>query len=202
MDKKSVFEEKHDLLKIEMNILNSRTNQSSTTAWKIRQMCLTLWLGCLGFGLGALFNFEIPHLVYLSIFIPVPFMLMDLKETALYFKYEFRVDEIKQLINNTNDESILSFPLYDLRGSDALKKISKQYNWHTKNIFSMPTTIPFLYYSLQLVASAFLISWIRASECGGSKGWYAIPVVLAFVLFIFYLIARHVRKKLKKEQAT
>ena len=53
MDQKEIIIEKLLILRLEMSILNDRMKNVLDSVWKIRRLCLTLWLAGMGsIGIG------------------------------------------------------------------------------------------------------------------------------------------------------
>lgn len=219
MKNERVFEEKLELLKLELNILNARINQLLDNAWKIRHICLTLWLAGLSLGLGALSqgNKPIIEILLLSTIIPIVFLLIDAKETNWYFRYEFRDSEIREFMNLKDyilpstekrisfeeclSEQVFRFPVYDLTGSKTLGD-DKLYLWHTKSLWSfLATPVPLFYYSLQIFVSIFFWS-LELNKKGVILLWWLLPLLLLFLISSLAVMANFKIRKLKQKRIT
>lgn len=219
MSLKKVSEKKFKLLKLELNILNTRINHISENVWKIRQIGLTLWLASLSVGLGAVSYKNIPvfDILFLSTFIPFLFLFIDAGQIRWYHRYESRESEIRKFINsedyilpstkeklsfekNINNE-IIEFPIYDLTGIITFGE-DELYLWRTSKLYSLLTLTPLIFWGLQILIS-ILFSSLEFSKNKQEFIWWVPPLLVLLLIGGLYLFAKLRKKKfLKKKNST
>lgn len=219
MKDKRVFDEKLELLKLEINILNARINQLVDNVWKIRSICLTIWLAGLSYGLGTLSQGNKPFIsiLMISTIIPIVFMLIDARETNWYFRYELRDSEIREFMTLKDyilpstkkrisfeeclSDQVFRFPVYDLTGSKTLGD-DKLYLWQTRSLWSfLATPVPFFFYSLQIFVSVLLWS-LELNKTYVIFSWWIPPLLVLLLISSFAVMANLKANKLKQERIT
>ena len=216
MKDNSVFEEKLELLKLELSILNSRINHISENVWRIRQICLTLWLAALSVGLGAISQWNQPNIsiLILSTIVPILFLIIDAGQIRWYHRYESRESEIRKFLNQKEyivpstkkrisfeqciSKQVFELPVYDLTGSETFGD-DELYLWRTTKLRSLMTSTPLSYYGFQILASVLFFS-LNLNKKGGMKLWWILPLIVLLLIGSLYIIAKLKGKKLIKKR--
>ena len=89
-----IGEFKIELIKQEMEILDSKINHFDNLRWKSRQIALALWVAAIGFGLK-----EDKQLLYLiAVFLPFPFWIFDSFYRLYYRGFFLRFKAIRDFL--------------------------------------------------------------------------------------------------------
>lgn len=216
MNKTEIVNEKLDVLKLEISILNQRQASAVDRLWKIRQISLTLWLATIGVGLGIVSKDGQPNIAFLALsaLIPVWFSIIDSRNHRWWILYVLRDIQIQKFLSTgdyilpatkekisyhkslENDE--LSFPIYDLIGNETFGN-SKYIKWQRGMLMSYTSTVPFLLYGILILASVFFTS-LQLSNKILPKLWWILPAITLLMLTSLYLYARLKEKNLRKAE--
>ncbi len=207
---------KFELLKIELDVINSRKNNIISTLWKIKQISITLWLAVLTIGLGGVLNkmgTPLLDVILVSGILPFIFMIIDSSELRWWYRFDYREEEIKQFINNEEyilpsngtklnfnnflNDANFDFPLYDLTGilTFGNNRKFKKLGSRLKAILSSNSL---LYYGLQIMISSSFLFWNYYKDFE-ALFWLLIPFFILILLVFSYLFGKFRTKKIKKQ---
>jgi uncharacterized membrane protein len=98
-----IIRQRVDFLKIEYEQLREHNDHLENAEWKVRQLCITLWLATLGVGLGlqgvTSNNF---YILVASLFIPYTFLFIDARIGRWIESHRVRRKQIDLFLSNKN----------------------------------------------------------------------------------------------------
>jgi hypothetical protein len=217
VENKDIFNEKLNLLKFEISIVDERLKHIISHLWKIRQFSMTLWLAAVGVGLGVVSdnqktNFSI---LTISIFVPMVFQFIDARLCQWFLASVLREKEIRRFIsekeyilpatnikmsfNDCLKEESFSFPIYDLTGKLTFGN-SKYFQWQTSLKRAIVMHTPLFFYGLQILASALFIG-LEYNRITGFELWWLPPLIILSVFTMLYFIVNIRKRILEKRMA-
>jgi hypothetical protein len=180
---------KLDILKQEIDLINTKINHFDDLRHRTKQMAMTLWLAALGVGLTA----KLAILLWLAAFVPVLFWYIETVYHAYQEGYILRSSSIRRFIrtgeyedeNGTNvtladcmnDDSFGSFPVPDDYGRHTVHKKDQENGRHKKvqehqehrRVTSVSRNLvkrkPMLFY-LSLVGAAIILAKLVPGQWG------------------------------------
>jgi hypothetical protein len=160
-----------DLLKVELEILNSKLSDTVDRLWKIRGLGTTLWTGAVGLGLGAAGKQgPILELLMVSLLLPLWFAWIDCTYQGWYRRVEARERSIVDFLNadpyrlpatgvalDLRSLRTGQFPVFDPGGNYTFGQ-DVNFRHRTGRLRSFFDTTPTFIYGSQFAVSAILVA--------------------------------------------
>lgn len=148
--------ERFELLKIELQILQTRFDKYNDLIWRNRNWMVTVTLGFVGWAIaqGAL-SATRPALLWVAAVVPLVFWFNEVTLRFAYMsKYVHRYRVVRDSLNGRGDDSWQSLPVYDVTNSIQGRPLVRRI---TDSIVALE---PFVFYAavilLVRVAAGFL----------------------------------------------
>jgi hypothetical protein len=216
-----IIRQRVDFLKIEYEQLREHNDHLENAEWKVRQLCITLWLATLGVGLGlqgvTSNNF---YILVASLFIPYTFLFIDARIGRWIESHRVRRKQIDLFLSNKNyslpstgtsisfiefcsdiDKSYL-FPVLDFGGRATMGN-SPEYVFYTKYTYPhMLIGLRRYFYQSQIIGSLIILA-IQIYNMFSNPIIFLLPILGPFIYLIVSTYTRYrFRSAIKKTSST